>query len=269
MVDIVEVNDRRDPRVAEYLDLTDADLRRKVEAGRGLFIAESVPVIRRLLASGHRVRSVLATAKRHRQLADVLEGRDVVVYLAPAEVLNGVVGFDLHRGAVALAERRPEPALADLLRCRWLAVLEGLNDLENLGAIFRSALALGVEGMVLDPRCADPYHRRVVRVSMGAVLQLPFVRAHHWPGALDELRARRFELVALTPDEGATDIATVAPRPKTAIMLGAEGPGLSDEAIGRADLVVRIPMVAGVDSLNVGHAAAIAFQLFRGGGQRP
>ncbi len=263
MVEILDVADVADPRVADYLNLTDAELRRKLESGRGLFVAESVPVIGRLFASGHRVRSVLVTPKRYSQLADVLASSDVTVYVAPQEVLNEVVGFDLHRGAVALAERRPEPPFEDLLGLRRLAVLEGLNDLENLGAIFRSAAALGIEGILLDPTCADPYHRRVVRVSMGTVLDLVFRRLTAWPDALDDLRRHGFDLVALTPAPEALDIDAVAPPAKTAVMLGSEGSGLSPEAVRRADVAVRIPMTAGIDSLNVGHAAAIAFHHFR------
>ena len=263
MVRTVEVTDPADPRVTDYLNLTDAELRRKVEAGRGLFIAESVPVIRRLLSSGHRVRSLLATTKRYAQLDDAVADRDITVYLAPQELLNLIVGFDLHRGALALAERRPETPLTDLLAARRLAVLEGLNDLENLGAIFRSAAALGIEGILLDPTCADPYHRRVVRVSMGAVLDMAFRRLPEWPNGLDELRGHGFVVVALTPRPDAVDIVSVAPPAKTAMMLGAEGPGLSSGALARADIAVRIPMAAGMDSLNVGHAAAIAFHHFR------
>ncbi len=272
MVEMVEVADPEDPRIADFLHLTDAELRRRVEAGRGLFVAESVPVIRRALRSGHRVRSMLVTRKRFDQLADAVAGDDLVVYVASQEVLNRVVGFNLHRGAVAMVERQPETALEPLVTAaRLVAVLEGINDLENLGAIFRSAAGLGVEGVLLDPTCADPYHRRVVRVSMGAVLQMPFRRLEPWPQALDELRRRGFVIVALTPAAAAVDLDTVDPPPRTAVVLGAEGPGLSKEVLALADRTVRIRMCGDVDSLNVGHAAAIAFHHFRGGsgGQRP
>lgn len=270
MPELVEVSDPADPRLVDYLHLTDAELRRKVEAGRGLFIAESVPVIRRALASGHRIRSMLLTAKRYRQLADAVRDRDLVVYVAPQDILNRVVGFDLHRGAVALAERAAEAELFSLVpTTRFLAVLEGINDLENLGAIFRSAAGLGVEGVLLDPTCADPYHRRVVRVSMGTVLQLPFLRVAEWPDVLDVLQHGGFTVVALSPRPDAVEMASVEPPDRVVLMLGAEGPGLSDEALRRADLVVRIPMSGDVDSLNVGHAAAIAFHHFRPVDERP
>ncbi len=261
---MIEIHDPADPRVADYVNLTDAELRRE----GGYFIAESLEVVRRLLAASHPVRSVLITPARYPHLADDLERLDVPVFLAGPEVMNEVAGFKLHRGVVAAAERLPEPSLQAVVEAAvTLAVLEGLNDAENLGAIFRSARALGIDAVLLDPTCADPYYRRTVRVSMGAVFQLPFRRLTAWPDDLEVVRRAGFELVALTPDREALSIEElpVGPRSRRAVLLGAEGPGLTAAALARADRLVGIPISAGFDSLNVGHAAAIAFHRLAGG----
>ena len=182
------------------------------------------------------------------------------MYVASPDVLAATVGFNLHRGAVAAADRRPLLAVAEVLAgARCVAVLEGLNDAENLGAIARSARALGVDGLVLDPTCIDPYYRRIVRVSMGEVLLLPIARATRWPGDLDAVRTAGFSLVALTPDPAAESLWDLDVGGPVALLLGAEGPGLSGSALATADRRVRIPIDPTVDSLNVGHAAAIAF----------
>ena len=182
------------------------------------------------------------------------------MYIASPDVLAATVGFNLHRGAVAAADRRPLRAVAEVLvGARCVAVLEGLNDAENLGAIARSARALGVDGLVLDPTCIDPYYRRIVRVSMGEVLLLPIARATRWPGELATIRAAGFSLVALTPDPAAESLWELDVGGPVALLLGAEGPGLSGAALYEADRRVRIPIDPAVDSLNVGHAAAVAF----------
>ena len=261
---MIEIHDPADPRVADYVNLTDAELRRD----GGYFIAESLEVVRRLLAASHPVRSVLITPARYPHLADDLERLDVPVFLAGPEVMNEVAGFKLHRGVVAAAERLPEPSLEAVVEAAaTLVVLEGLNDAENLGAIFRSARALGIDAVLLDPTCADPYYRRTVRVSMGAVFQLPFLRLAAWPDDLEVVHRAGFELVALTPDREALSIEDlpVGPGSRRAVLLGAEGPGLTAAALARADRLVRIPISAGFDSLNVGHAAAIAFHRLAGG----
>ncbi|HRE00975.1 MAG TPA: RNA methyltransferase, partial [Ilumatobacteraceae bacterium] len=173
----------------------------------------------------------------------------------------GVIGFELHRGAVAAADRADLHTLPDVLATsRTIAVLEGLNDTENLGAIARSARALGIDALVLDPTCADPFYRRAVRVSMGEILFLPVVRAVAWPGALDAIAAAGFRLLSLTPDPTATPIDAVDRRDddRIALLLGAEGPGLTASTLARTE-AVRIPQRPDVDSINVGHAAAIAF----------
>ncbi|MGZ5385483.1 MAG: TrmH family RNA methyltransferase [Acidimicrobiia bacterium] len=266
MATVIEITDPSDPRVAEYVRLTDAELRRDT----GGFIAESLEVVRRLLASSHEVRSVLVTPARYAQLAEDLAPVDTTVLIVAQAVMNEVAGFNLHRGVVAVGERIAEPTLERIVDdAATLAVLEGLNDHENLGAVFRSARALGIDALLLDPTCADPYHRRPVRVSMGAVFQLPFLRLSHWPDDLERVRRSGFELVALTPDPDAPSIEDLPVRDRRALLLGAEGPGLSSATLALVDRRVRIPIRAGIDSLNVGHAAAIAFHRLAGRGANP
>jgi tRNA G18 (ribose-2'-O)-methylase SpoU len=196
---------------------------------------------------------------------------DVPAYEADKWLLSEIIGFRLTRGVLASADRRPPTGLDELLTGpdpaapRRLAVLEALNDAENLGSIARSAVALGVDGLLLDPRCADPLYRRSVRVSMGHVLALPFAVLADWPGALDRLHDAGYLTVALTPAADAVDLGSIDPRahPRTAVLLGAEGPGLTAEAQQAAATRARIPMRAGVDSLGVAAAAAVAFATVR------
>jgi tRNA G18 (ribose-2'-O)-methylase SpoU len=258
MVRLVPVTDSRDERLRLYTVMRDADLRREMEHGAAVFVAEGVGTIRRALASPYPLRSLLVTPARAEQLADELVAFDADAYVASLDVIAAVAGFDLHRGALALFGRRHLPALEDVVAtARCVVVLEGVNDHENLGAIARSASAFGADGLVLDPTSADPLYRRCVRVSMGEVLHVPFARSSRWPTDLDVLTTAGFTLVALTPSPGATDIREVEPPDRVALLLGAEGPGLSDAALARS-IAVRIPIRADVDSLNVGHAAAIA-----------
>ena len=255
----VAIDDPDDPRLADYRELTDPAARRRRE-GTELFVAEGVTAVARLLVSGHRVRSVLVTPPARARLGRALDDLDAPVYVAPKAVLAATVGFDLHRGAIAAADRRPLPALDEVVAgATSLAVLEGLNDPENLGAVARSARAFGIGGLVLDPRCIDPYYRRTIRVSMGEVLFLPVARAAAWPDDLAVLHGAGFETWALTPDPGADELWSLAVPARVAVLLGAEGPGLSAAAMAAATRRVRIPIAAGVDSLNVGHAAAVAF----------
>jgi tRNA G18 (ribose-2'-O)-methylase SpoU len=253
----VEVDDPADTRLSDYVDLTDPVLRRRIEAERGFFIAESPLVVRRLLASDRRVRSVLLTPERYDALRDALASRaDVPVYVASDEVLRRVVGFHLHRGVVASGERWPLPDFAAVVRgARRIAVLQKVNDHENLGVLFRSAAALGVDAVLLDAECSDPLYRRCVRVSIGHAFVLPWTRVE----ALDEIASEGFTLYALTPDPDAVPITSVGWAERSALVLGAEGPGLSDAWLARADARIRIPMQPGADSLNVATAAAIAF----------
>ena len=242
--------------------MRDPERRRRIE-GDEFFIAEGINVIERLLASGFGLRSVLLTPSRFERMRPILETVECPVYVADRAVLALVAGFDLHRGAVAAANRGTPLGLDTLLNSgRTLAVLEGLNDPENLGAIARSARALGVDGLVLDPTCADPFYRRAVRVSMGEILFLPTVRSANWRDDLDRIAASGFRLLALTPSPAATSIHNItrSPGDHIALLLGAEGPGLSEATLRRAE-PVRIPLRADSDSLNVGHAAAIAFAL--------
>jgi tRNA G18 (ribose-2'-O)-methylase SpoU len=255
------IDDATDDRLADYRELTDASARRRIE-GDEFFVAEGPVAIERLLASPHRVRSVLVSRQKYERMADLLSAVDAPVHIVERELLRDIVGFDLHRGAIAAADRRPHPSLAALAAStRRLAVLEGLNDPENLGAIARSARALGVEGLVLDPTCIDPYTRRTVRVSMGEVLLLPTCRVGRddWPGALAHLHAAGFETWAMTPAIDADDVWTLSPPDRLAMLLGAEGPGLSRETLAAATRKVRLPIDPDVDSLNVGAAAAVMF----------
>ena len=256
-----EVTDPADPRLADFRDLTAADRRPDRPGGRGLVIAEGVPVVRRLLDSPFPVRAVLGVPARLAALAGDLAAVDAPVYQASAEVMARTVGFHLNRGVLAAADRAPEPAAAGLLAgARRVLALEGVNDHENLGALFRNAAALAVDAVLIGPRCADPLYRRSVRVSMGHVLRTPFARA-----PLSALRAAGLPVLALTPYPPAVPLSTVDPSlPRAALLVGAEGPGLTAEALALADRQVRIPMAPGVDSLNVATAAAIALHHLRG-----
>jgi tRNA G18 (ribose-2'-O)-methylase SpoU len=260
--------DPADERVADFRDLVAGDRRPGTERGTGPVIVEGVPAVQRLLASPYRVRAVLGVPGRLAHL-DLPPG--VPAYEADKWVLSEVIGFRLTRGVLASADRRPPADVDELLAGpdpaapRRLAVLEGLNDAENLGSIARSAVALGIDGLLLDPRCADPLYRRSVRVSMGHVLSLPFAVLGDWPGDLDRLHDAGYLTVALTPADDAVDLGDVDPgdHRRTAVLLGAEGPGLTPEAQRAARTRARIPMRAGVDSLGVAAAAAVAFATLR------
>ncbi|MFC7385354.1 TrmH family RNA methyltransferase [Sphaerisporangium rhizosphaerae] len=330
MPELITVEDPADPRLADYVRLRDVELRKSLEAERGLFMAEGEKVIRRAVAAGYPVRSVLTTPRWLAGLADVLgEAR---VYLVSEEVMGGIAGFAVHRGALASMARLELPAVSDLLAGRFTApgdprftpapptrppaptpspsprppastppppteppaptpspstgpptpppasgpgtqregglprrvlVLEDLVDHGNVGAIFRCAAALGVEAVILSPRCADPLYRRSVKVSMGAVFAVPYARMTNWHAGLAELREAGFRTLALTPDLSATPLEAAAVGGRVALLLGSEGDGLSSRWLREADEAVRIPMSPaamdlGVDSLNVVAAAAIA-----------
>ncbi|GAA2876420.1 RNA methyltransferase [Streptosporangium fragile] len=281
--------DIADPRLADYANLRDVELRKSMEAEHGLFIAEGEKVIRRAVAAGYPVRSVLLTPRWAEPLADVLDGLGDRVYVVDDAVVEGITGFPVHRGALAAMERLPVPTVARLLSGlpdgspgegpvappRRVVVLEDLVDHGNVGAIFRCAAALGVEAVVLSPRCADPLYRRSVKVSMGAVFAIPYARMADWYGGLAELREAGFQTLALTPDQSATPIDRVAMAERVALLLGSEGDGLSSRWLREADEAVCIPMSPaamdlGVDSLNVVAAAAIACHgLMRGGSADP
>jgi tRNA G18 (ribose-2'-O)-methylase SpoU len=259
---LIPVGEPADRRLDDYRDLSAADRRPDRPGGRGLVIAEGVTVVRRLLASPYPVRSLLGVARRLDELGEDLDRLDVPAYVTDADTMAEVVGFHLNRGVLAVADRAARPDPAGLLRAAGLvAVLEGVNDHENLGALFRNAAALGVDAVLLGPRCADPLYRRSVRVSMGHVLRVPFAELPGpWPASLDALRAAGLRVAALTPAADAVPLAAAdLGGQRVALLLGAEGPGLSAPALAAADVRVRIPMASGVDSLNVATAAAVAF----------
>ena len=265
----VVITDPADPRVADFRDLKAGDRPAGTPRGAlGPVIVEGVPAVERLVASPYRVRAVFGVPGRVAAL-ELPDG--VPAFEADKWVLSEVIGFRLTRGVLASAERRAPADLDDLLAGpdpaapRRLAVLEALNDAENLGSIARSAVALGIDGLLLDPRCADPLYRRSVRVSMGHVLALPFAVLPEWPGDLGRLHAAGYLTVALTPAPDAVDLGEIDVRahPRTAVLLGAEGPGLTPEAQQAATLRARIAMRPGVDSLGVAAAAAIAFARLR------
>jgi tRNA G18 (ribose-2'-O)-methylase SpoU len=258
---LIDVDDPGDPRLDDYRDLTTADRRPDRPGGRGLVIAEGVVVVRRLIDSPYPARSVLGVPRRLAELARDLAPLAVPAFAATADTMATVVGFHLNRGVLAVADRAASPDPGELARtARLLAVAEGINDHENLGSLFRNAAALGVDGVLLGPRCADPLYRRSVRVSMGHVLRVPFATLPEWPGSLDVLRSAGLRVAALTPAPNAVPLAAAGlTGVRSAVLLGAEGPGLTDEALAAADVRVRIPMAPGVDSLNVATAAAVAF----------
>jgi tRNA G18 (ribose-2'-O)-methylase SpoU len=261
----VRLVDPSDPRLADYVRLTDVHLRRSLEAAHGLFIAEGEKVIRRAIAAGYPVRSILVADDKLGTICDTAELVDAPLYVLPAEQAEQLTGYRVHRGALASMQRLPLPAPADLLAgARRVVVLEDIVDHANVGAVFRSVAALGFDAVLIAPCCADPLYRRAVKVSMGAVLQVPYARLTDWRDGLAGLRAAGFRLLALTPDPAAVPIADVSLGDRIALLIGTEGTGLSGRWAAAADQAVRIPMSRGVDSLNVACAAAIACYLLAG-----
>jgi tRNA G18 (ribose-2'-O)-methylase SpoU len=262
---LIEIASADDERLADYVRLREASLRRSLEAAEGLFIAEGSKVIRRSVAAGYLPRSFLLARRWLDELSDLLdEHPQVPVYVVSEAVAEQVTGFHVHRGALASLYRRQQHSEAELLATtRRLVVTEDIVDHANVGAIARNAAGLGWDGLLLSPRCADPFYRRSVKVSMGAVLTLPWARLSDWGKAVDTLQQAGFTVAALTLRADSIELAQfasdLAARPrKVAILLGTEGHGLSQAWTAQADVAVRIPMRSGIDSLNVAAASAIA-----------
>lgn len=252
-----------DPRLADYVRLRDVSLRKSLEAAEGLFIAEGEKVIRRAATAGYTPRSFLLAPRWIDGLSDILDTCDAPVYVVSEDLAEQVTGFHVHRGALASFERHTRWRQEDLLGFDRLVVCEDLVDHSNVGAIVRNAAGLGWDAVLLAPRCADPLYRRAIKTSMGAVFSLPWARLNDWHAGLDQLKEAGFTVVAMalradaiTLDELAVDLRA-HPR-RIALVVGTEGAGLSEHWLGEADLVMRIPMGHGVDSLNVAAAAAVA-----------
>jgi len=258
---VEQVDDPGDPRLADYIGLTDVVRRVRHEPEAGIFLAEGQLVMRRAALAGCRPRSLLLAPNRVDNLLPELMQLDCPTYVASPEVLHAVTGFHVHRGALGSFDRPRVPSAAEVLTtARRVLVLEDVNSPTNLGAIFRSAAGLGMDAVLLSPSSCDPLYRRAVRVSMGEVLALPYAYTHGWPRGLEEIRTAGFRVLALTPAADATRLedVVIGPDDRVALLLGAEGPGLTDDAMAASDLRVRIAMAHGVDSLNVAAAAAVA-----------
>ncbi|TSD96627.1 RNA methyltransferase [Skermania sp. ID1734] len=260
MAHIIDIDDPADSRLDDFRDLNSVDRRPDLPEGKGLVIAEGVLVVQRMLRSRFTPFAFLGVDRRRAELDADLGLSDAPFYRTSAEVMADVVGFHLNRGVLAAAYRPPslDPVqVAD--EARTIAVLEGVNDHENIGSIFRNAAGLGADAILFGARCADPLYRRAVRVSMGHVLRVPFASLSAWPADLDLLREIGFQIVALTPDPTAQPLASAMTGERVALLLGAEGPGLIEHTMRQADVRARIPMAPGTDSLNVATAAAMAF----------
>lgn len=267
---IVPVDDLDDPRLADYVHLRAPSRRMALERERGIFTVEGRLSIEMLLASRYEVRSLFVAEEHVARVASLVH-TGAPIFTMPAASMEAVTGVHFHRGVLAVAERPALPAVADLVAdAQRILVLEAVNDHENIGAIFRNAAAFGVDAVVLDPTTTDPLYRRSTRVSLGHVLTVPFARVAdgEWPGVLHELTDLGFTTLSLTPAADAEPLGkVVAEQPsRIALVLGAEGPGLSEAALRATDRHVRIPMAAGVDSVNVATAAAIALSAFYGHG---
>jgi tRNA G18 (ribose-2'-O)-methylase SpoU len=257
------ITDAADDRLTHYRALNDPAHRMQLERTTRLLAVEGMTAIERLLASSLQIESILVTRNKLDRLAAATTRRAAQVFVADRAVLEAVAGFDLHRGAIAIAHRPPDAELDAVLQsAHTVAVLEGLTDHENLGSIARAARAFGIDALVLDPRCADPYYRRSIRVSMGEILHLPVVRTDSWPQPLLDMQRAGFRVLGLSADGStAVDDVVRTPGDRVAMVFGAEGPGLSEAARTHMTGLVAIPISPSVDSLNVGQAAAVAFHV--------
>ena len=263
---VIEISDLSDPRLVDYAHLTDVALKKARGTEHGLYIAESALVLERALRAGHRPRSVLALGNTAEE-ARALVGEDVPVFVGPGELLAELTGYVLHRGVIASMHRPelPDPE-ALLAGARRIVILENVSDPTNVGAIFRSAGAIGADAILVTPRCSDPFYRRAIRVSMGTVLQVPWTRVGDWPSTRALLTRHGFHLAALALT---TDAVSLRDFPgheheRLALLLGAEGEGLTPDALAASDTVVQIPMKHGIDSLNVAAASAVAMWALSG-----
>lgn len=259
MAEFVPLDDPTDARLRDYVDLRDVQLRKLLESERGVFLAEGEKVVRRAVQSGHEVRSFLMAPRWLDRLADVLAGTDAPCFVLPESAIETLTGFHVHRGALAALGRPVLPRVGDVLAgAERVVVVEDLVDHTNVGAVFRSAAALGFDGVLLSPRCADPLYRRSIKVSMGSVFWLPYARITDWYGAPALLRDHGFTTVAMSLAPAAVDLADVVVEGKVAVLVGAEGDGLSSHWTRSADHRAVIAMAAGIDSLNVSAALAVA-----------
>lgn len=277
----ITITDPDDPRLSDYRDLTDVNLRRVLEPAGGLYIAESAKVIGRALRAGHRPRSALIQPKWRDDIAELWGESDAPVYVVDAKLAETLTGYAVHRGALAamhrpvlpnplsllaeVAEHNHPPGIGHSRRRSRVAVLENLTDHTNVGAAFRSAAALGVDAVLVTPQCADPLYRRSIRVSMGTVFQVPWTRTQRWPQGIEHLGSAGYTVAGMTLSDGAVslDELVAEDHQKLALVFGSEGEGLTAATERHLDRLVTIPMMGGVDSLNVAAATAVAFYATR------
>ncbi|NHI16778.1 TrmH family RNA methyltransferase [Microbacterium excoecariae] len=293
---LVPLSDPADPRLADYRDLTDVALRRVLEPEGGLYMAESAKVLGRALAAGHLPRSVMTAEKWLPDVEGLVAELDVPVYVVPDAVAESVTGYTVHRGMLAAMHRPelPDPAVvlrdartvfvldglvdhtnvgcgenrgitSNTSKSSRIAILDGLVDHTNVGACFRSAAAMGVDAVLVTPTCADPLYRRSVRVSMGTVFQVPWTRIENWPASVQGLKDAGYVVAGMTLGEGAItlDQLVAEDHQNLALVFGSEGPGLAPTTQRLLDRRVTIPMMGGVDSLNVAASSAVAFYATR------
>lgn len=276
MAELIEITDPDDPRLADYRDLRDVELRKSLETAEGLFLAEGEKVVRRACTAGHTARSFLMAPRWLPGLADVLEASDAPCFVLSEELAEQVTGFHVHRGALASLHRRPLPSVAQVLeqvaatatarrRRPRVVVLEGLVDHGNVGSAFRNAAALGVGGVIVTRTCADPLYRRAIKTSMGNVFNVPWTRAGSMPGLLADLTAHGYATAALTLSDDVISLEQLVDLevPALAMIFGTEGQGVHPQTAAAADHRVKIPMEPGVDSLNVAAATAVTFYATR------
>jgi tRNA G18 (ribose-2'-O)-methylase SpoU len=255
---VIEITDLSDPRLADYSHQTDVALKKARGTEHGLYIAESALVLQRAIAAGHVPRSVLALGNTVEE-ARALVGERVPIFSGPSDLLEELTGYLLHRGLIAAMHRPALPSVSSLLEgARRVIILENVADPTNVGAIFRSVGAIGADAVLVSPRCSDPFYRRAIRVSMGTVLQVPWTRFGDWTSARELLTASGFHIAALALSSDAVSLRGFVAPDRLALVLGAEGEGLTEEALAAADTVVQIPMAHGIDSLNVAATAAVA-----------